>query len=155
MLYHIDYTHRSRVEMAVVFKSPPQAGAGRTLDRAAICVSAACLVQCVMLSIVVVAGSVVSLGFLAGDTFHLLLLAVIVPLSMTAFAFGYRVHRNSRLLVPGAIGLCLVLTAAVLEATLLGPLASSFLTSLGGLFLILGHWLNLRHRRRARLQPQS
>lgn len=141
--------------MAVVFKTSRDTWTGRLLDRAAICVSAACLVQCLLLAVVVVAAPVVSLGFFGSDVFHLLLLAVIVPLSVTAFVFGYRVHRNRRLLIPGIIGLALVLAAAALEATLLGPLASASVTSAGGLLLIAGHWLNLRHRRRVCIQPQG
>lgn len=141
-------------DMAVVFRSSQRAMNGAVLDRAAVCVSAVCLIQCLMLAVVVILTPVASIGFLGNDSFHLFLLAVIVPLSVTAFALGYRVHRNARLLVPGLLGLGVVLAAAVLEATLLSPLASALLTSSGGLLLIVGHWLNLRQRRRVCLQPE-
>ncbi len=139
--------------MAVVFKSNQQAKSGAALDRMAICVSAACLAQCLLLPVLVVVTPLVSVGFLAGDVFHLFLLMVIVPVSLLAFALGYRMHRNGSMLVLGGIGLTLVVAAAVFEATILHGLAAALVTSVGGLFLIAGHWLNLRQRRRVCLQP--
>jgi hypothetical protein len=138
--------------MAVVFKTNQQAKSGATLDRLAICVSAACLAQCLLLPVLVVVTPLVSVGFLADELFHLFLLLVIVPVSLVAFALGYRMHRNSGLLVLGGIGLVLVVAAAIFEATVLHGLAAALVTSLGGMFLIAGHWLNLRQRRRACLQ---
>jgi hypothetical protein len=65
------------------------------------------------------------------------------------------VHRNAGMLVPGLAGLAVIITAAILEGAVLGTLAAALLTSVGGLLLISGHWLNLRKRRRACLQPRS
>ncbi len=139
--------------MAVVFKPNQQAKSGAILDRLAICVSAACLVQCLLLPVLVVVTPLVSVGFLADELFHLFLLVVIVPVSLLAFALGYRMHRSGGMLVLGGIGLTLVVAAAVFEATVLHGLAAALVTSLGGLFLIAGHWLNLRQRRQICLQP--
>ena len=139
--------------MAVVFKSDQQAKSGAALDRLAICVSAACLVQCLLLPVLVVATPLISLGFLADDLFHLVLLLVVVPISLMAFTLGYRLHRNTSMLVLGGIGLVLVVMAAVFEATVLHGLAAALTTALGGVFLIAGHWVNLRQRRRVCLQP--
>ena len=139
--------------MAVVFKSNQEARTGTTLDRMAICVSAACMAQCLLLPVLVVLTPLVSVGFLADELFHLFLLAVIVPISLMAFGLGYRTHRNTTMLIPGLIGLSLIIAAAVLEATVLSTLAVAVLTSLGGVFLIAGHWLNLRQRRSVCMQP--
>ena len=139
--------------MAAVFKSNQEAKNGAALDRMAICVSAACLAQCLLLPVLVVATPLVSVGFLGDELFHLFLLMVIVPVSLMAFALGYRMHRNGSMLVLGGIGLALVVGAAVFEATVLHGLAAALVTTLGGLFLIAGHWLNLRERRRVCLQP--
>jgi hypothetical protein len=68
---------------------------------------------------------------------------------------GYRRHRSLVNLLGGMAGLGLVLAAAVLEATVLTPLAASALTSAGGITLIVSHWLNLRLRRRACLRPRA
>lgn len=140
--------------MAVVFKSNREPKTGAALDRVAICVSAACLAQCLLLPVLVVVTPLISVGFLADSHFHLFLLLVIVPVSLAAFALGYRAHRNTRMLVPGLIGLSLVLAAAILEVTVIDHLAAALLTSLGGVFLIAGHWINLRQRRTVCMQPQ-
>jgi len=139
--------------MTVIFNSPERVESGTILDRAGICVSAVCLVQCLVLSLALVLAPVVSLGIFGSDLFHRLLLLLIVPLSLGAFWLGYRVHRSVGLLLTGLAGLGLVLAAAVLEASVLSPLAASALTSVGGLTLIAGHWLNLRRRRSVCLRP--
>jgi len=141
--------------MAVVFKSPERLATGTILDRAGICVSVVCLVQCLVLSLALVLAPVVSLGIFGSDLFHRLLLAVILPLAIAAFWLGYRSHRSLALLLTGLAGLALVLAAAVLEATVLSPLAASALTSAGGVTLVVGHWLNLRRRRSVCLRPMG
>ncbi|QKK03662.1 MAG: MerC domain-containing protein [Pseudomonadota bacterium] len=109
--------------------------------------------QCLLLSLTLLIAPVLSLGVFGSDAFHRVLLAVILPLSVAAFALGYRAHRSAGLLLPGAVGLGLLFLAAFLEARVLGPLTASALTSLGGLCLMAAHWLNLRQRRRARMRP--
>lgn len=140
--------------MAVVFQQPERSAPASLLDRAGICVSVLCLVQCIALSLTIVLAPVVSLGFFGGDVFHRLLLAVIVPVGLAAFWLGYRSHRSRPLLLAGLAGLSLLLAAAVLEATVLSPLAASALTSVGGVTLIVAHWLNLRRRREICLRPR-
>lgn len=140
--------------MAVVFRASDQARTGSLLDRAGICVSAACLAQCVALTLAIVLAPVVSLGFFGSDLFHRLLLMVIIPISLSAFVMGYRAHGQAGVLVAGVIGVLILLLAAFLEATVLPPLAASFLTSIGGVVLIVAHWLNLRQRRGICLQPR-
>lgn len=141
--------------MAAVFRSSSDKPAsGAVLDRAGICVSAVCLVQCVVLSLTIVLAPMISLGVFGSDAFHRILLAIILPLSMAAFIMGYRAHRRGLLLVAGLAGMAMILAAAVLEATVLGPLTASLLTSIGGASLIVGHWFNLRMRRRACMHSQ-
>jgi len=141
--------------MAAVFKSPEHVASGKILDRAGICVSAVCLVQCLALSLAIVLAPMMSLGIFGSDLFHRLLLALILPLSVGAFWLGYRSHRSLAVLLAGLAGLGLVLSAAWLEATVLPPLAASALTSIGGVTLIVTHWLNLRRRRSVCLRPRG
>jgi hypothetical protein len=141
--------------MAVVFKPHNQAATGSTLDRAAICVSAVCLAQCLLLPGLVAVSPLISLGFLDEELFHLSLLAVILPVSLIAFYLGFRIHRNSSMLIPGLAGLGIVVMAVALGHDVLGTLGTALLTSFGGMLLMIGHWLNLRRRREACLQPQT
>lgn len=139
--------------MAVVFKSPQQSARSTILDRAGICVSAVCLLQCLVLSLAIVLAPMMSLGIFGSDLFHRLLLVLIVPLSIGAFWMGFRSHGSFGLLLAGLAGLGLVLIAAMLETTVLSPLAASALTTAGGVTLIVSHWLNLRRRRSECLRP--
>lgn len=141
--------------MAVVFSNETTGRRGAIYDRAAICVSALCLAQCLLLPILVVVGPLVSLGLFGAELFHLALLAVILPLSVVAFIQGYAVHRSARMLGPGLAGLAIVVTTAILDGPVLGALGTALLTSFGGVLLISAHWLNLRLRRRACLQPET
>ncbi len=139
--------------MAVVFTSPDRVKRASLLDRAGICVSAVCLLQCLVLSLAIVLAPMMSLGIFGSDLFHRILLAVILPVGVGAFWLGYRAHRSLALLLTGLTGLGLILAAAVLEATVLSPLAASGVTSMGGVMLIVGHWLNLRRRRLVCMRP--
>lgn len=143
------------VDRGAVAPTDEHATSGHLLDRAGICVSALCLVQCLALSLAIVLAPMMSLGPLGSDTFHRVLLALIVPLSFGAFWSGYRDHRHGVVLALGAVGVALVLAAAVLEATVLSPLAASGVTSLGGCALIVAHGWNLRLRRAWRSRPRN
>lgn len=139
--------------MAAVFNSPDRSTRASLLDRAGICVSVLCLLQCLALSLVIVIAPVVSLGIFGSDLFHRFLLSIILPIGVAAFWLGYRRHGRLALLLTGLTGLALVLAAAVLEATILPPLAASAVTSVGGITLVVSHWLNLRRGRSVCLQP--
>lgn len=139
-------------DMAAVIEPKERDRKGILLDRLAICVSGLCLVQCLLLPVLVVLTPLMSLGIFGEEIFHILLLGLIVPVSLGAFVLGYRVHRNRQMLVPGLSGLLIVILAAVFEHDMTA-LGTAMLTSLGGVLLIFGHWLNLRRRREACLTP--
>ncbi len=153
MLYHTILIE-SPAAMSAVLKTDTDAVTGSTLDRAGICVSTLCLVQCLILPILVVASPLTSLGVFGHEAFHVVLLVLIVPISLVAFALGYRIHRNRAMLIPGLIGLAIVAVATLFGHELLSPLGTALITSMGGLLLIAGHWLNLRQRRQTCLQPR-
>ena len=88
---------------------------GRMLDRIGIGISAFCLLQCLALPLALVFAPIASAGLLDHGLFHLVLLAVIIPVSLLAFTLGFMRHRNLRMWVPAAIGFALLIFAAVLE----------------------------------------
>lgn len=139
--------------MAAVVEPKNRDRKGVVLDRLAICVSGLCLVQCLLLPVLVILTPLMSLGIFGEEIFHLALLGLIVPVSLAAFALGYRVHRNRQMLIPGLAGLVVVILAAVFEHDM-SALGTALLTSFGGVLLITGHWLNLRRRREACLALQ-
>jgi hypothetical protein len=121
--------------------------ATRWLDRLGIGVSAFCLLQCLALPIVLVVAPTLSAGFMSHEVFHVVLLAVILPVSGLAYTLGFLRHRDARIWLPAALGLVFLLVAIWLEhERALPPLGIAAVTSVGGVFLIIGHVLNLRSR---------
>jgi len=117
------------------------------LDRIGIGISAFCLLQCLALPLALLFAPVASAGFFSHELFHIVLLAVIVPVSLLAFGLGFVRHRNRRMLVPAGAGFALLILAAVLEqGHVVGPVWVALVTSMGGAGLIVGHWLNMRSR---------
>lgn len=151
MLYHIDSaltgeSNRCLNQVTALTKLDANASTS-LLDRLGICVSALCLVQCLLLSLTLLLAPFAYLGILGSDWFHAALLIVIVPIGLAAFWQGYRRHGRLGLVLVGMAGLVLLLIAAVLEMAQLPVLAASALTALGGVLLMVAHWLNLRSSR--------
>ncbi|PKL96425.1 MAG: hypothetical protein CVV18_01700 [Gammaproteobacteria bacterium HGW-Gammaproteobacteria-8] len=117
------------------------------LDRLGIAVSAFCLVQCLALPLTLMFAPLASWGVLSHDLFHLVLLAVIVPVSSIAFVLGFLRHRNRSMWLPAGFGFVVLIAAALLEQHhLLSAGWIAALTSLASLSLIAGHLINLRSR---------
>jgi len=139
--------------MAAVLPPEKRSANAVLLDRAGICVSALCLVQCLLLPIIVAGAPVLALPFFDSEIFHLLLLGLILPIGSIAFYLGYRVHASRVTVLLGAVGIGIVFVTAVFGHDHLSAMASALWTSLGGFFLITAHVMNLRNRR-ACLRPQ-
>jgi hypothetical protein len=117
-------------------------------DQAAICLSAACLLHCLAVPVLLVFAPWLSMGVLGEEWFHLTLVAAIIPLSLMAFRAGDGIRDRRRVLGPGLAGLGMITLAAVLEAFhFMDHSVAAGLTSLGGLLLIVAHWRNLRAQR--------
>jgi hypothetical protein len=114
-------------------------------DRLGIGVSVVCLLQCLALPLAVLFVPIAGVGLFSHETFHLVLFAVILPVSVLAFGLGFMRHRNPRMWVPAGIGLSLLVVAVLLEQQhALPPAWIAALTSGGGVSLIIGHTLNMR-----------
>ena len=124
---------------------PPAVG---WADRFGIVVSAFCLVQCLILPLALLLVPVASLGALMHEMVHVILLAMIIPISTVAFGLGYLRHRSARVLAPVAVGIGLLFVALMLEHQhAAGPVTVALITSGGGLALIVAHLMNIRARR--------
>ncbi len=117
------------------------------VDKAAIGVSALCVVHCLSIPFILAFGPALNLWLWGSEAFHLALLFVVIPLSLVAFWLGYRFHHNRKMLLPGLVGLLIVTAAAILEMLWIGPATAAVMTSTGGVFLILAHWMNLKAQR--------
>ena len=133
--------------MSAVLKPQRRHFSTGLLDRIGIGISVFCLLQCLALPFALLFAPLASVGLFSHELFHLVLLAVILPVSLLAFGLGFMRHRNLRMWFPAGIGFGLLIVAAALEQYhLLGPAWIAGITSMGGLGLIIGHWLNLRSR---------
>lgn len=115
------------------------------LDRVGIGISVFCLVQCLALPLALVIAPLASVALFSHELFHVVLLAVIAPVSLVAFTIGFLRHRNLRMWVPVSAGFAFLLVALGLEqGHVVGPGWIAVLTSAGGTGLILAHMLNMR-----------
>ncbi len=113
------------------------------IDIAGMLLSAVCMLHCLLLPVVVVAG--VGSGMLwAGDQdwTHQIMLGLVVPVSGIALAGGWVRHRRQRVLALGIVGIIILTYSAVFAHDQLGHTADALLTTLGGGLLALAHWRN-------------
>lgn len=113
-----------------------------TLDRAAIGLSALCIVHCVGTLIALTMMASIG-GVLTESWVHELGLGLAIMLGAGALGLGYRAHRRVLPLLVGLSGLCLMLAA------IMGPHGwqEALLTIIGASLLAGGHFLNVRARR--------
>ena len=117
----------------------------RTLsDKAAILISTACTVHCLLLPIAIVAFPVLASTLLGDAGFHTILLWFILPTSLIALGLGCRAHKDLRVFVYGFIGLGLILVTAITGHSLLNEMKERVVTMVGSGFLILSHIRNQR-----------
>jgi hypothetical protein len=72
------------------------------------------------------------------------MLLVVVPVSLFAFAHGYRRHGNLRIIAGGIAGIALLFTGGTVAHANYGSLADILLTISGSLVLATSHYFNNR-----------
>lgn len=114
------------------------------LDRFSIGLSALCLLHCLAIPLLISMTPVVATFAFADESFHVALIALVVPTSALALGLGCRKHRGWGVVVIGLMGLGLLGTAAFAEAMGLGEIGETVLTVLGALVVASAHVLNYR-----------
>ena len=115
---------------------------GGILDHAAIALSGLCLVHCLLLPIIIVAMPL--LAQLNETHFHAQMLLVVVPVSLFAFAHGYRRHGNLRIIAGGIAGIAILFIGGTVVHANYGILGDSLLTIAGSIVLATSHYFNNR-----------
>ena len=115
---------------------------GGIFDHAAIALSGLCFVHCLLLPIIIVALPL--LGQFSETHFHAQLLIVVVPVSLFAFALGFRRHANTASIAGGIAGISLLFIGGTVAHANFGPLADSLLTMAGSIVLATSHYYNNR-----------
>lgn len=128
---------------------------GSSLDGLAIAMSAACMIHCLLLPVLIVLFPILGSTVLADDSFHGLLLVLIIPSSVLALYLGCRQHGDGSVLWLGLAGISLLTVAAVIGIDGLGLVGEKLLTGVGGVLLATGHVFNFRRCRARRCEEQS
>lgn len=114
------------------------------MDRVAIGLSGVCAVHCLITPLALVALPVAAGAWLGGESFHLWLLLLILPLSTTALTLGCRRHKDMAVMLLGIAGMALLVLAVLLPVEWLGENGERALTLAGSAALIAGHVRNFR-----------
>ena len=114
------------------------------LDRFSIGLSALCLLHCLTIPLLISMAPVVATFAFADESFHIALVALVVPTSAVALGLGCRKHQGWGVVTIGLIGLALLGTAAFSEGLRLGEIGETVLTVIGALVVASAHVLNYR-----------
>ncbi|MBK7584382.1 MAG: MerC domain-containing protein [Myxococcales bacterium] len=124
-------------------------GRVRRWDTLGVIVSAACVVHCMAMPLVLSLLPALGLSFLANDGVHEVLAVLVVLLAVLAFVPGYRVHHLKYVPVIGGFGVIVLAGAAFAPG--LGLVVESVLTAIGGGVLVFAHVMNRRALGRAHI----
>jgi len=119
------------------------------LDKLAIMFSATCLVHCLALPLLVTLFPITQSSLLEEQSFHLLMLWVIVPTSLVALTLGCTKHKDRSTIALGAVGLISLTLTALLGHDYLTASGEKWITITAGLLLSLAHIRNFLICRKA------
>ena len=112
------------------------------LDKLAVSTSALCAIHC--LSLPLLLGFLPALGstIFGQESFHTMLLWLVIPLSLFALSMGCRKHKDLRVLLIGFAGLVVLIAAAVMGHDLLSETGERVMTLIGASAIAAGHLRN-------------
>ena len=115
------------------------------LDRLAVFLSGVCMLHCLLAPTLVSLMPVLGLVAPGEESFHLMLLFLVLPTSIAALVIGYQRHRDMLVPALGMAGLSLIITAVLTLPV--NSMEERLLTSVGGVILALSHFINFRRCR--------
>ena len=124
--------------------SQPNNRRRKYLDTAAVFLSGVCMLHCLALPIALTILPIVNVTLVDESTFHLLMVAVILPVSVIALTIGCRQHKDKLTLILGSVGLVILTLTAIFGHNLLGLTGERIVTSICGLILAAAHIQNYR-----------
>jgi len=114
------------------------------LDRFSIGLSALCLLHCLAIPLVITISPVMATFAFADESFHIALIALVIPTSAIALSLGCKKHKGWRILALGLGGLATLTIAAFAEGLGFGETGETLLTVLGALIVATAHLSNYR-----------
>ena len=113
------------------------------LDRIALAGSAACVVHCLTLPLILAAAPAFSVFFSIPESFHHWVIAFAAPAAVIALSSGRALHRTVFAVTFGCTGLTLLVLSAVVFPE---GQVETILTVFGNVFLAMAHIMNWRSR---------
>lgn len=124
-------------------------------DKLGISVSGICLVHCLLLPVVISILPIWTSAQQVHGWLHPVFAVLLIPTTILALVIGYKRHRSRRVVALMAVGLLLVVVAAIPAFHNPGIVFETVLTMSGSAFLIAGHLLNWRLSKACKMAPRS
>lgn len=123
------------------------------LDNAAVALSGLCLLHCLALPMLI--AMLPFLGQFGAGHFHIQMLIAVVPVSITAFALGFRRHHSRSVVAWGGVGVLLLMVGGTIAHGSYGIVADRLLTICGALILAAAHYFNNRFSRHRKYDDEA
>ena len=118
-------------------------------DKAAIGLSFACALHCLMVPLLLALFPSATLSGLGDERIHLGLLLLIIPISVFSLTLGCRLHRSLTVVALGVAGICILTFSALVAHDVGGESLETAGTLLGSGVVALSHALNFKFCRAA------
>lgn len=109
--------------------------------------SLACAVHCILTPLILVAGPMLPAYFSVDESFHAMLLLMILPASVLSFGLGCWRHKDRTVLVLGLVGLAGLTFPVVAPHGVIGEVSERWLTLGSAAVLISAHVRNFKRCR--------
>lgn len=123
------------------------------LDNAAVALSGLCLLHCLALPMLI--AMLPFLGQFGAGHFHIQMLIAVVPVSIIAFALGFRRHHSRSVVAWGGVGVLLLMVGGTIAHGSYGIVADRLLTICGALILAAAHYFNNRFSRHRKYDNEA
>ena len=120
-----------------------------SLDKLAVSASALCAIHCLSLPLLLTVFPAIGATIFGQESFHELLLWLVIPTSIVALTLGCQQHKDTLVLVLGLTGLAILIAAATLGHDVLGEGGERIATLVGASAIATGHFRNYTLCRRA------
>lgn len=112
----------------------------RLTDYTSISLAGLCVVHCLLAPVALILLPVLGSTFIFEESFHELLLFLVIPASVVAIFLGCRRHRDFNVIMLGILGLCFLLAGAFMAT----GYQEYVFTFIGAFLMISGHLRNFR-----------
>ncbi|MCY4182410.1 MAG: MerC domain-containing protein [Gammaproteobacteria bacterium] len=113
-------------------------------DKAAIGLSLICVVHCLLTPVAIAMVPALGATFLEGESFHYMVLFLVLPTSLFALGLGCRKHRGVDILAIGLLGLLVLFLVPILGEDVTGEIGEKALTIAGAAIIAYAHVRNFR-----------